>query len=720
MNLQELALDPSYDKSVDDIAERFYLPCMRAAVRYDRISGYFSSAVFSIAWPALQDFVKAGGRIRLICSPVFSSTDVAAVRQGHAALSDADLAAALVSELQVLLAGPRSRKPAQALAGLIAAGVVDMRLAVLSDAVGPGDRRLFHDKVGLFTDAVGDTVGFRGSMNETYLGLAPDGNLESVDVFPSWDDGRDAQRVTQARGRFEQLWADEIPAVRVRPVPEAAELVLREAGEHDWEVLVDEMLAEHAVRAAAPPGERPLRDHQVAALAAWELHGRRGLLEHATGSGKTYTAVHAIRAVLTDGGTVLVLVPGELLLRQWVEELSRELGDLSPQVLRVGAGNTQWRSEELLRPWTQPAPPGGPGRIVVAMLQTAITDSFLTRLVVHERTLVVADEAHRLGSASGRRVLELDAPWRLGLSATPRRAGDPEGTAALLGYFDGVLQPPYTLGDAIRDRVLTPYNYVPHDVALSTAEQATYEDLTRQMRRVAGRRRDGLDDLEGDDRLRKLAIARARVLKRAAGKTPLAVRVLREHYRAGQRWLVYCDSVSQLRAVRAALREAGLSSLEYHSAMSGDRQETLAELDINGGILVSVRCLDEGVDLPAVSHALILASSRNPREFIQRRGRILRRYPGKTLSFLHDAVVVPAPDTDRTDRAGGGDRLLAGELFRVWEFALGAANPQALTQVERLCIRYGIPLDAGPVGAPGVELENSDTENADGDKDEDG
>ncbi|SFQ43106.1 Superfamily II DNA or RNA helicase [Amycolatopsis arida] len=705
--LRDYDFAPSYDKSVDDIAGQFYLPCMRTAVQYDRISGYFSSAVFSIAWPALKDFVQSGGRIRLICSPIFSSADVVALREGHRAITDDELSAALIAELRVLLNSDRSRKPARVLAGMIASSVVDLRIAILQSASSPGDRRLFHDKVGLFTDQLGNIVGFRGSMNETFMGIAADGNLESIDVFPSWAGGRDAVRVVEAKDRFEALWRNEIKTVDVRPVPDVAVDFIREAGPEEWEVLVDEVLAEASIRSAAPANVRPLRDHQVEALAAWELHGRRGLLEHATGSGKTYTAVHAIRRVLAEGGTAMVVVPSALLLEQWQRELAAHLKDISPRILMVGSGNNSWRNDDLLQAWTSPRAGAATARIVVATLQTASTDGFISRLSPNPRLLFVADEVHRLGSTQAQKLLTIGAPWRLGLSATPTRAGDPEGTRRLLDYFGGILQPPYTLQDAIRDRVLTPYTYIPHEVSLSPIEQSSYDELSRKLRREAGRRRDALDDIAGNDMIKKLAIARARILKRASGKVPLAARVVGEHFQPGQRWLVYCDGLQQLRQVREMLSSSGLETLEYHTEMAGNREATLAELDINGGILASVKCLDEGVDLPAVSHALILASSRNPREFVQRRGRILRRYPGKNLAFLHDAVVVPASTDDR--HAADGDRLLAGELHRVREFARGAANPQALTYVERLCIKYGVPVETDEaVGAAGVEIETDD------------
>jgi superfamily II DNA or RNA helicase len=708
--LRDFSFAESYDKSVDSIAEEFYLPCMSSANRYDRISGYFSSAVFSISWPALKKFVNCGGKIRLICSPVFSGADVAALKEGYGSLDSDELSAALVAELRVLLDNERSNKPARVLAGLIAAGIVDMRIAIPSADLSPGDRRLFHDKVGLFTDADGDAVGFRGSMNETFLGLASDGNLESIDVFPSWVGGRDSRRVDHAAGRFELLWRNEVTAVDVREVPDGAAAVIRSAGPADWEVLVDEMLAEAAVRVAAPSGSRQLREHQVQAIAAWELHDRRGILEHATGSGKTYTAIHAIRSVLKENGSALVIVPSSLLLKQWYQELSHHLSDLNPQILLAGDGNDSWRSDDMLQPWTRESSSSG-SRIVITTMQTAASEGFMMRLSRNRRMLLVADEAHRLGSKGAQRILSLQPPWRLGLSATPTRSGDAEGTARLLEFFGGIIPPPYTLRDAIKDGVLTPYNYVIHEAPLREDEQAGYDSLTRKIRIEAARSSDVDGGISNNEKLRKMAIARARILKQAAEKVPLAVRVLTDHFEPGQRWLVYCDSLAQLKKIREALADSGLDSLEYHSAMSGDKGATLTELEINGGILVSVRCLDEGVDLPAVSHALILASSKNPREFVQRRGRILRRYPGKSLAFLHDAVVLPPEDPERP--APGSDRLLAGELYRVLEFARSAANPQVLSRIENLCIRYGVPIgiddSLAMIGVEG-ETETDDTD----------
>jgi len=701
MGLRDLVLPAQMSKGADDIAGDFYLPSMRQALVYDRVAGYFSSAVYLLAWPALRGFADRGGRIRIICSPSLARTDVEGLDLGYRARSEADLAETLLQELSRMLGDEHLTRPTRALAGLVASGVVDVRLAFLEPAAPAGSKRIFHDKVGIFRDASGDRIGFRGTMNETYLGLSPDGNLESIDIFPSWVGGRDAERLIDAESRFEHLWANEVPYARVRPFPDLVLAELRRtAAEAPWEVLADQLAAQ------TPEPSEPvaaqavrLRCHQVDALTAWEANGNRGILAHATGSGKTATAIEAIRRRLGAGEAPVIIVPTEALLVQWDRTLREQLRDLAPKILLCGAGNDHWRDPGLLRAWVRRA--GSEPRIVLAVVNTAATPSFLDAIDPWERVFLVGDEAHRLGSLTFRGILQRGGVSRLGLSATPERAGDQEGTAEVMGYFGGVVHT-YSLAEAIHDGYLTPYTYDPHLVELTAEEQSRWSDLTVRLRRRYGRIVGalGAEAALQDDRVRLLLIQRARIVKGAVGKVELAAGIVSKEFRPGQSWLVYCDTQAQLRLVQQALRERGFHPVEYHSAMSGDEAQTLRELTTNGGILVAIHCLDEGVDIPTATHALILASSRNPREFIQRRGRVLRPSPRKTISHVHDAIVLPAP-SGAASSSGDFERAIWAELARAMEFASTAINPESRTRLERLCIRFG--LDVRELGALGFE-----------------
>src|SRR5258706_6221916 len=180
--LRDLPLKQAYHKPEDDIARAFYLPCLAAAQTYDRAVGYFSSALYALAWPSLREFVANGGKIRLICSPVLSADDATAMADGYAARSEEVQGARLTEEIRRLLATPGTLKATKVLASLVALGVVEIRIAWVGDVAGGRSKRLFHDKVGIFEDKAGDAIAFKGSMNETWPGLALDGNLESVDV----------------------------------------------------------------------------------------------------------------------------------------------------------------------------------------------------------------------------------------------------------------------------------------------------------------------------------------------------------------------------------------------------------------------------------------------------------------------------------------------------------------------------------------------------------
>ena len=345
-SLRDLDLQASYHKGRDDIAGDFYLPCVAASVRYDRAVGFFNSAIYSLAWPSLSSFVAGDGRMRVICSPVLLPEDVDALEKGYQDRVEATVGERLKGEIIALAASNQMRRATAVLASLVSLGVLELKIAFVGLE---GGRRLFHDKVGIFHDSSGDAVAFKGSMNETWSGLSLDGNLESVDVFVSWEAPREAKRVRDEVDYFEELWRNVYPGTRVAAFPEVAREQLLSYSEPDrWREIADELsgeISEASNRSPDPPvGPRRVpRPHQVEALKSWHQQGRRGILEHATGSGKTFTALCAIRESLGLEEVALIVVPSELLLQQWDLEVRETLRDLDPALLLCGGGHDRWR-----------------------------------------------------------------------------------------------------------------------------------------------------------------------------------------------------------------------------------------------------------------------------------------------------------------------------------------------------------------------------------------
>ena len=431
------------------------------------------------------------------------------------------------------------------------------------------------------------------------------------------------------------------------------------------------------------------REHQIKALENWVKHNRRGILEHATGSGKTYTAICAIRDALNRGQTVLVLVPSKELLRQWEKEILENISDIPLSILLCGDGNTSWREGDTLSLWTRKGK--GQNKITIAIMDTACSDLFVHKVSAGEQLLLVADEVHRIGSPERRNILNINAGERLGLSATPIRYGDPEGTSAVFNYFGGIVPPVFSLQDAIRSGVLTKYYYHPLPVYLTAEEQDEWNKLTSKINKMIviekSRGSSFSSMIQENTKLQMQLIARARILKQAKAKVPLALDTIKKHYENKQRWIIYCDNQRQLSEVLMLLLKNGYDAYEYHSSMGGSREETLKYFSYNGGILVSIKCLDEGVDIPKTTHALILASSKNPREFIQRRGRILRRAEGKYFAQLYDAIVMPQESYQESDKSSS---IIEAELSRAIQFGEWAENPSCTADLKIIARKYGI------------------------------
>src|SRR4051794_450284 len=507
-----------YSSSRQDLVSEFFLPALGSSTRYDRAAGYFRSSIYSLVADAIAAFVQNGGRMRLLCSPDLAAEDIAAIREGLDIREAIDIAAS--RELDAVLQHPLAAEPVEILANLVAAGVLEIRFAVNEHGGG-----IFHDKVGIFCDG-NAAMSFSGSINESWQGWHPYGNHESFEVFRDW---QEPARVQAHREYFESLWTGREDGVAVHRAPDAftRKLVAKSSAEPNRRIT--------EIDAHSSRPRRRLFDHQRDALACWVSRGRRGVLKHATGSGKTLTALNGIRDWLALGRPALVLVPSRLLLDQWAAEAHEELAALEPSVLLVGDGHNEWRSAGMLRLHTQPR---GGARLVIATMPTAAGDDFLAALGDPSELLVVADEAHRLGSATYQRCLTIDAAARLALSATPERAGDPSGTEAIFAYFGQVLEPVFTLADAIAAERLTPYVYSTTTVSLDADETQEWLDRTTRIRQVYAQEA-GASDAGAhapSSYLRNLLIQRARIAKSAAAKTNVACEIVKREYRPGQHW----------------------------------------------------------------------------------------------------------------------------------------------------------------------------------------
>ena len=673
-DLSVLDLKTEYRSLKEDPVREFYRPCLLNSISYKRAVGFFRSTVYNVIGTSIVEFARRGGRTELICSPELSEEDIDSIALGYARKSEI-VESKLFRQIEALLASEETAFNTRVLATLISVGALEIKIAVRTDRKG-----LYHEKIGVFSDGVGNTVSFKGSANETWSGWHFQGNFESIEVFCSWRGGLEAKRVEKHTAHFDALWAEHDSDIEVFSFPAEAVAHLKKAAFSNLDAVDPNDIP-------APGKRRIPLPHQDAAVNAWLSQGGRGIFEHATGSGKTYTALMAIRRHIERGKPALVIVPSRLLLNQWTSEIKDELPRSA--LLLAGAGNNTWRAPHRLKGMTGPDTAHG-GRIVITTMQTASMDGFRDAVIDGDHLLLVADEVHQIGSPQHALIMKLDAGFRLGLSATPVRYGDPEGTEQIFDYFGDIVPPPITLTDAIKAGRLVSYEYFPHPLNLTAEEAGEWRSYTEKISRAIARQKPDDARLRPlSDKAKMLLIQRSRVAKKAAAKVRLACSVLKEHFEKGQSWLVYCEDADQLAQVLAALRQESMDPVEYHSKMEGDRAATMSWFRSFGGILVSIRCLDEGVDIPDVSHALILASSQNPRQFIQRRGRVLRRAPAKQVAIVHDAIVVPVSADDEPEQIS----LLKSELVRAIEFADQAINRGAGAELRDIAISMGIDPD---------------------------
>jgi superfamily II DNA or RNA helicase len=689
MSLRDLYLKAVYRSDRDHILEDFYIPALSTSIRYDRAVGFFSAGMLSYAAQGLSAFVHNAGQMRLIIGGELQPQDEQAIQKGYDLREIARRIGTEIIETIERVDDPLFFRRIELLSWLIASGRLDIKLALKRQG-------MYHEKIGIFTDSDGDKVVFQGSANETTNALLPDFNFESINVFQCWREELKDHFSPYVVG-FEDLWQNKSPNTLVLDFPDAAKEKLIKIAKSVPKLITPNIEAElwrkyktrddeeesesdTPVLPSLMNGEEfEIKPHQKRALEAWKANGLQGVMALATGAGKTITAIYgAVKVFEATKKLILgIAVPYQNLADQWVSVL-REF-NITP--IQCYADSSDWlpRFSEMISLYQANACRFVCFIVVNRTLQSDHFQSLLTQ-IPGENFLWVGDECHHHSTTRLANALPQQAQWRLGLSATPEHYLNQDATARIFAYYGQVVAS-YTLAEALTDGVLTPYRYHVVVVDLADDEAEEYQQLSEQISMAAARQRDA--DAE-DEKLKMLLFRRARLLGRVRSKLT-ELRSLIANKRPTPLTLFYCgdgstedehsgEQLRQVELVSSLLFDLGWKSSHFTSHEPLQERQGLLDYFRIGLIdaLVAIRCLDEGIDVPACRRAYILASSRNPKQFIQRRGRILRRSPGKEYAEIYDFLVkIPnhLAEGNQSER-----KLIIAELERVAEFARLATN----------------------------------------------
>lgn len=550
------------------------------------------------------------------------------------------------------------------MAYLVADGRLEIKFAFT-----PNDIGMFHEKVGIIKDNLGNEVCFYGSNNETAHGWIY--NIESFNVYRSWQVGEKAY-LDHSKNRFENLWNSSVEGVRVVSAPTAFTDKLVEIRPDKTEVVgLVKQIEKYEEKKREVSDIRKLRPYQEDAIKSWIENGNNGIFEMATGSGKTLTAIETAKLIFKNKQKLLcvVAVPQTHLANQWVIELNKQAPEL--HTLGVDTKNSAWKEE--LKTNVLNYSHGLINNLVVVITYSSLRAEFFIDLLKSiEDSMIIADEVHNMGSPENMKSMLPSIRYRLGLSATPERLWDEDGTQEIEEYFKGTVAT-YTLGDAIRDGYLTKYHYHPQFVYLDDDEFGEYVDISKSIY-VS---QDDNGQIVMNERVKRLLIQRAQIIKRAQSKFTAYEDLVIGFGSNAHHVLVYCDSTKQMVAAQKILNSNGQVNHQFTENESPKARSSILRSFAEGlyPYLVAIKCLDEGVDVPETETAIILASSSNPREYIQRRGRVLRKTDDKEHARIYDFIVLP-PTLSPFDEALKvlEKKLISNEFKRVGEFLKYADN----------------------------------------------
>jgi DNA phosphorothioation system restriction enzyme len=699
IRLRDLDLPAVIETSTTDFIQEFYNPALRCAAEYKRGVGYFTSGWLQFAAQGIGGLARNNGTAKWITSPNLEEDDWEALQKGEEARRNDILYESLQRSVEEIEQGLED-DTLNTLAWLIADGLLEIRFA-MPDGNLAGD---FHDKWGVITGVYGDKIAFHGSKNDSKQGFY---NYESYDVFCEWESDREADRVQQHEDRFDTLWDNEEPGIEVYDLPETVREDFVQLREPDNRPYPEPDMSEKASAGLSEPDWIERRPYQKEAVQNWMNAGGKGILEMATGTGKTLTSLLASHELYDRQGErlgLIVAAPYQHLVEQWKEAMA----DFNMDPILAYKSRSRWE-DDFARAVTDFNWGANDHFSVITTHMTFSSNHFqnVLRRLEGDESLLILDEVHHMGASHYRKQLPENIRNRMGLSATPERYYDDTGTEELFNYFENGIVFEYGIRKAIDNGFLCEYYYIPHIIELTEDEEYRYLNLSERIGQLSHVVDDDVQ-LTEDDRLKMLLIKRARLIGTAENKIKRLKELVSQQDDI-RHTLVYCGDGSvesdevhdeTQRHVDATVQALGRNiGLKIHpftaQETQSERERLLKEFE-DGHLqaLVAIRCLDEGVDVPATETAYLLASSTNPIQFVQRRGRILRQYPGKERAVIHDFIVAPPqsvnPNTMDDSQFNMERKLISKELNRASVFAEDALNhPDAELQ--------GLPTSQGSI-----------------------
>jgi len=672
MTFVNLNLKTHYDTSNDDFINDFFQPLLQESIQYDRGVGYFSSSWLTINSKGMTKFAENGGYARWITSPVLSKADWDHLWLGDKARHDEFLHQLLLKSVKNLLES-LEKNTLDALSWLISDKILDFKLAVPRNQLS-GE---FHDKFGIFTDNDGNKISFSGSYNDSLQGIR---NYESITVFKSWDPNYQ-EVVFSEQKRFGHLWENEDPNIRVFSLPESVkyEIIkfrpISRPYKNTQPAIFDVSPLSILELNPSLPNDINIRTYQSEAFNSWKDNGYCGFFEMATGTGKTITSLFSALQVFNDEGrlALVISVPYIHLVDQW-SEIARKF-NFTP--ILAYKSSELWKNEL--------------GNKIIAFnknyinnlcvitthstFATEIFHSLITKILDHN--MLIIDEAHHFGTANSVRFFPQNFEKKLALSATPTRWFDDEGTINLQKFLGHVVYR-FPLDRAIKEGFLTKYFYYPIIVSLNDEEILHYREISKKIAPLFFKKDKSKREHE---QLTALLIKRSNILKNAQSKFS-AFRELISNLNNIHHCICYCSPEQKDSILSILGIENNISTHQFtYRENNVLRQDILDQC--NEGILqviVAIKCLDEGVDVPSSKLAFFLANSTNPREFIQRRGRVLRNYKNKDFAYLYDFLTVPPVNEDYSIQELNRS-ILRKELNRFSLFANSSENKHAAYEV---------------------------------------